>query len=132
MKAYNSELLLFALVGVAGFLVDAGIVFALTRSAMMGPIPAQVLAFAVAVTATWLLNRRITFAHRASPHFLREWLHYMAANSAGAVITNGVYVLLVLSVAQTAREPVLALAAGALTGLAFNFTASRAWVFRPR
>ena len=124
------EIVLFSLVGAAGFVVDAAIVWALTRSGA-NAIIAQAIAFAVAVTVTWLLNRQFTFARHASPNRLREWMHYVAANSLGAVVNNGVYVLLVLTVAMFSKEPVLAVAAGSLAGLVFNFTASRAWVFRP-
>lgn len=130
MRSPKAELVLFSLAGAAGFLVDAGIVWVFTKAGA-GPLTAQAVAFTVAVTVTWLLNRRFTFAHQASPHWLREWLHYVAANSIGAVVNNGVYVLLVLSMALFSREPVLAVAAGSLAGLVFNFTASRAWVFRP-
>ncbi len=124
------EIALFSLVGAAGFVVDAAIVWALTSSGA-NAIIAQAIAFAVAVTVTWLLNRQFTFAQHASPNRLREWMHYAAANSIGAVVNNGVYVLLVLMVAMFTKEPVLAVAAGSLAGLVFNFTASRAWVFHP-
>ena len=131
MRSPKAELVLFSLAGAAGFLVDAGIVWVFTRAGA-DPLTAQAVAFTVAVTVTWLLNRRFTFAYHASPNWLREWLHYVAANSIGAVVNNGVYVLLVLSMALFSREPVLAVAAGSLAGLVFNFTASRALVFRPR
>ena len=131
MRSPKAELVLFSLAGAAGFLVDAGSVWVFTRAGA-DPLTAQAVAFTVAVTVTWLLNRRFTFAHHASPNWLREWLHYVAANSIGAVVNNGVYVLLVLSMALFSREPVLAVAAGSLAGLVFNFTASRALVFRPR
>ena len=124
------EIALFSLVGAAGFVVDAAIVWVLT-SGGANTIIAQAIAFAVAVTVTWLLNRQFTFAQHASPNRLREWMHYAAANSIGAVVNNGVYVLLVLMVAMFTKEPVLAVAAGSLAGLVFNFTASRAWVFHP-
>ncbi len=131
MRSPKTELVLFSLAGVAGFLVDASIVWTFTRAGV-DPITAQAVAFTVAVTVTWLLNRRFTFAHHASPNWLREWMHYVAANSVGAMVNNGVYALLVLTVALFSKEPVLAVAVGSLAGLVFNFTASRALVFRPR
>jgi putative flippase GtrA len=90
------------------------------------------MALSVAVTVTWLLNRRSTFAPHARANWLQEWYHYVLANSLGAAVNNGLYVLLVLAVAVFSREPVLAVATVSLPGLIFNFTASRAWVFRPR
>ena len=131
MHSPKAEFALFSLAGVAGFLVDASIVWTFTRAGV-DPITAQAVAFTVAVTATWLLNRRFTFAHHASPNWLREWMHYVAANSVGAMVNNGVYVLLVLTVTLFSKEPVLAVALGSLAGLIFNFTVSRALVFRPR
>jgi len=131
MRSPKAELVLFSLAGVAGFLVDAGVVWVLTRAGV-GPIMAQAVAFTMAVTVTWLLNRRFTFAHHASPNWLREWLHYVVANSVGAVANNGVYALLVVTVALFSKEPVLAVAAGSVAGLIFNFTASRTLVFRAR
>ena len=131
MRSPKAELVLFSLAGVAGFLVDAGVVWVLTRAGV-GPIMAQAVAFTMAVTVTWLLNRRFTFAHHASPNWLREWLHYVAANSVGALVNNGVYALLVLTMAMFSKEPVLAVVSGSLAGLVFNFTASRTLVFRAR
>ena len=129
MKTVQSEFLLFALSGVAGFIVDGSIVYGLTRFLHWGPIHAQILAFAVAVTVTWLINRRITFAHKASADWLREWSRYVAANSIGAFVNNGVYAALVLTMQIFHDRPVLAVAAGSLAGLGFNFAASRTWVF---
>jgi len=131
MRSHKAELVCFSLAGVAGFLVDAGIVWLFTMAGV-DPFTAQIVAFTLAVTVTWLLNRRFTFAHHASPNWAREWTHYVAANSVGAIVNNGVYAILVLSVALFSKEPVLAVAVGSLAGLLFNFTASRALVFRSR
>jgi putative flippase GtrA len=131
MRTPKAELVYFSLAGVAGFLVDAGIVWLFTMAGV-DPFTAQIVAFTLAVTVTWLLNRRFTFAHHASPNWVREWTHYVAANSVGAIVNNGVYAILVLSVALFSKEPVLAVAVGSLAGLLFNFTASRALVFRSR
>lgn len=132
MKTAHTEFLLFALSGIAGFVVNAGIVYGLTNFFHWGPIFAQMLAFSCAVTVTWLMNRRITFAHKASPNWLRELMLFVTANSIGALVNNGVYVALVLTVSIFHDQPVLAVAVGSLAGLGFNFSASRAWVFRSR
>jgi len=131
MRTPKAELVYFSLAGVAGFLVDAGIVWLFTMAGV-DPFTAQIVAFTLAVTVTWLLNRRFTFAHHASPNWVREWMHYVAANSVGAMVNNGIYAILVLSVALFSKEPVLAVAVGSLAGLLFNFTASRALVFHSR
>ncbi len=48
----------------------------------------------------------------------------------GGINNNGVYI--VLAMALFSNEPELVVAAVFLAGLVFNFSASRAWVFRPR
>ena len=127
-QAYR-RLLAFALVGTLGFLVDAGVVLGLTHVGL-GVLTAQAAAFAVAVTVTWLGNRSWTFRDCAGRLTLpQEWARYVSANVAGWVVNNGVYGLLVLAVPFVAREPVWAVAAGSLSGLAFNYTATRRVVF---
>ena len=123
------RLLAFAVVGTLGFLVDAGIVFGLT-GAGASPFAAQALAFSVAVTVTWLGNRSWTFRDCAGRFGLkREWMRYVSANAVGWCVNNGVYGGLVLAVPFASRNPVWAVAAGSLAGLAFNYTASRRMVF---
>jgi putative flippase GtrA len=127
------ELFFFLVAGFLGFLVDASIVWILTEFIKVNAIIAQIPAFTLAVTTTWLFNRNITFFHYTrTKKLFKEWLHYVTANSLGAFINNGVYVLLVLKVNTMGKEPVLAVACGALTGLIFNFAASRTLIFNKK
>ena len=128
-RSAKLEMVFFSFVGIAGFIVDAGIVFSFTGSGA-NAIWAQAVAFSVAVTVTWLLNRKFTFAQHASHNWQRELMHYVAANSVGAVVTNAVYMYLILNISVFSRNPVSAVAVGAMAGLFFNFTASRVFVFR--
>ncbi len=52
----------FAVVGAVGFLVDAGVLTALVNGLGANPYAARAVSFPAAVTATWWLNRRWTFA----------------------------------------------------------------------
>jgi len=131
MRSSKKDFIFFSLAGVAGFLVDACVVLVLSRAGI-NVFAAQAIAFTIAVTVTWILNRRFTFAHYASDDWLREWLQYVAANSVGAVVNNVIYTILVLTVVLFSKEPVFAVFAGSLAGLIFNFTASRTLVFRSR
>jgi putative flippase GtrA len=110
----RTEIVRFGISGVAGFIVDAGIVALFTRGLGLGTIVAQVIAFTVAVTVTWIINRHWTFAEHASEKWLHEWTRYVAANSVGAAVHNGIYVILVLAFSTFSKNPVLAVAAGAL------------------
>jgi putative flippase GtrA len=116
--------------GVAGFIVDAGIVILFTKALWLGPIMAQAVAFTVAVTVTWLINRHWTFAEHASEKWLHEWTRYVAANSVGAAVNNGVYITLVLMVSFFSKTPFLAVAAGSIAGMGLNFVASKLMVFK--
>jgi len=116
----------FSLVGVAGFAVNGGLVELLV--AAIGPVGAQLLAFPVAATVTWYLNRRYTFgASGLAPH--REWLRYVLANALGWVLNNSTYLILVFSLPLAASHPILAVAAGSVAGLLANFFCSRQVVF---
>ncbi len=117
----------FFLVGTAAFVVNAGLVELLVRA--IGPVWAQVLAFPVAATVAWWLNRHYTFG--ASGRSLgREWLHYILANALGWLINNGVYLLCVYRFPLAAQHPSLAVAAGSIAGMVANFILSRQLVFR--
>lgn len=123
------QLLRFGIVGVAGFLVNAVLVESL--AVVIGPALAQVVAFPVAVTCTWLMNRQFTFSS-TEPATFAEWRRYVAANSVGMIANNGCYFLLVL-LSQTAHDrPILAVAVGSIAGLFFNFVTTRKYVFKTR
>jgi len=132
MKTLQREVIFFALSGLTGFAVDAGLVELLHRSIAMDLIPAKLLAFSAAVTVTWLINRRYTFADRKNSSRLREWLTYVSANSLGGIANNAAYAWAILSIELFASHPVLAVALGSLAGMTLNFSASRWLVFRHR
>lgn len=120
----------FGLVGVAGFMVDAGVLTLMLRTTNAGPYLGRVVSFLCAATATWALNRAFTFRDHATHHTLgAQWLRFLAANAIGGCVNFGVYSLLVATVAVFSAMPVLAVAAGSLAGLVVNFTLSRTFVF---
>lgn len=126
------QLLQFGISGVAGFLVDAGIVALCTNTAGMTPIPSQAIAFSVAVTVTWMINRNWTFAEHASAKWRQEWIRYVAANSVGAVVNNLVFSLLIVTMTLFRNNPTYAVAAGSVAGMFFNFTSSKKLIFKKR
>ena len=122
------QILSFAIVGTIGFVVNAlGLKIA---TLIVSPIPAQIIAFPLAVTATWWLNRYFTFASQRP--WRSEWLRYISANVLGWLVMNGIYVALVLSNAYVHEHPVIALAIASLAGMGLNFASSKWIVFRQR
>jgi len=78
---------------------------------------------------TWSLNRRWTFKGRGNGPIHRQFFLYVAAKLVGLILNRTTFVLLVMFVPACAREPVLAVAAGAIAGMFVNFNLSRTVVF---
>ncbi len=124
-----AQLLQFGTVGVAGFLVDTAVVYATVTA--VGLYAAGLVAYAVAVTTTWWLNRVWTFRGASSREpMLRQWLRFVVVNVPGLCLNLGTYFSLVATVPLCAHSPVIAVAAGAVAGMAANFVLSRRVVFR--
>ncbi|AHK71781.1 hypothetical protein GLS_c19070 [Gluconobacter oxydans DSM 3504] len=124
------QFLRFGTVGAFGFLVDWGTVSVLRVPA--GLIAATLIAYFVAATGNWCLNRIWTFRLSAAEnqHMVLQWLRFLLANSFGFLLNRGMVFLLYATVPLTVNYPELALAAGALCGMVANFNLSRRLVFR--
>lgn len=118
----------FSLVGVAGFLVDTGLLY-LGLAAGLGPYVGRAISYVCASTSTWFLNRRFTFHARRSKRWVREWGKFFVTNAAGGLSNYLVYAVLVATVPFVARYPIVGVAAGSIIGLAINFNMSRFVVF---
>lgn len=125
----------FALVGAGGYVVNAAML-ALGTHVLHLPVEAA-LAFAIfiAMCCTWIGNRYLTFRERRA-HGVRgmveEWLRFVGANLVGALVNYGVAVALVRLGPGLLANPYVAQCLGVLAGLVFNFTLSRALVFKAR
>jgi putative flippase GtrA len=126
--ALLSEFIRFGLVGLVGFCVDTAIVY--TMRGALGLVGAGVLSYLVAATVTWRLNRAWTFRGRGSAPAHRQWAMFLAANLTGFLLNRGTYAILVTNYALAAQQPILAIFAGMLAGMFFNFGLSRTLVFR--
>jgi putative flippase GtrA len=121
---------LFCVAGTIGFVVDAGLVQALVAGAGFDPYASRVVSFLCAMTATWIFNRRYTFARQRGESLLHEWARYGLAMLGGFAVNYGVYALMVWQLPLVREWPVLGVAAGSIFGLAVNYASSRLWVFR--
>lgn len=120
---------MFGMVGLIGFVIDTATVYALRDA--IGLYGAGLAAYFTAASGTWFCNRAWTFRHIArSDRWHVQWRRFLAANLSGFVINRGVYALLVTFVAAAARQPVIAVFAGAMAGMTLNFNLSRKMVFR--
>lgn len=122
---------LFAIGGVIGFVVDAGIVQALVGFAHWNAYAARVVSFLAAATVTWWWNRRHTFAGRSSGRSAHsEWLHWMVLMSVGAVVNYGVFAICLMLFPVLHRWPAVAVAAGSAVAALVNFSTARGVLFR--
>lgn len=119
----------FAFVGVVGFLIEAVVLTALTHFAGWGPWRARVPSFLIAVIATWLLNRTLTFPGRGLQRRSLEALLYIATMAVGSAINLTVYGLTLYYVPRLAALPIIPLGLGSLASLVFNFNSARLLVF---
>ena len=119
-----SQLLRFCVVGTVGFLIDAGILQVLVIGAHANPYAARIASFLVAATATWLMNRRYTFAVTHQPTHT-EWLRYIGFMSLGALVNYGVFALCIAFWVSARAQPWLGVAVGSVASLGLNFATSR-------
>lgn len=116
----SRRLFWFAMAGVAGFVVDAGVLKALIWLGLDAR-PARLVSFVAALTATWLVNRSRAFGDRTGPPTFAEFGRYAAASLAAGLINLAVFFGLVTLVPLFARWPVAALAVATLVSMSVNF-----------
>ena len=135
--ALPGQFLKFGMVGVVGLVVDTSVLYLLMFGVGIGPYGGRVPSFLAAATATWALNRNFTFRGQHTGPIHRQWAKFLATNAIGGLVNYTVFAALIASGEPFARHPVLAVAAGSIAGMFFNFTAAKTMVFtsvlpRPR
>ena len=128
--ALRREILLFAISGVLGFIVDAGIVQGLVRGLDFNPYGARVLSFLAAATTTWAFNRRYTFSGRSNGSRRRQLVRYLVAMACGFALNYGAYALCLALWPLVHEWPAIGVAVGSVAGAVVNFLSSKYWIFR--
>lgn len=123
-----ARLLAFAVVGSIGFVVDTGVLLLAVQVLGIAPLPARVLSFLCAASATYWLNRRYTFAATAGAA-KAQWLRYLLAAAVGAAINIGIFYLWISVAGVRPLQLVAASAAGALVAMTFNYFVAKTLVF---
>ena len=123
----------FGAVGVLGFLVDAGVLHLMAAGWNTNLYLARACSFTCAATATWIMNRVLTFAapQRRSSELAGEWSAYFAASLGGGCVNYLVFALAVRLSPLLHRVPTVAVAVGTLAGMSCNFLLYSRYVFRP-
>ena len=120
------RILLFALVGGAGFLVDAGMLALLLHVSPLGPFSARIVAIAAAMLVTFWLNRTFTFG-RSDRSLAVEGTRYGGVGISAALLNYAVYAVILL--VFPAVWPVLAVAAASVVAMVWSFLGYSRFVF---
>lgn len=126
--ALVAQFLRFGAVGGMGFIVDTAVVYA-TRG-LVGLYWAGAIAYPVAATFTWAVNRFWTFRGAGTGSARAQWMRFLAVNLVGFVLNRGAYFTLISVSDLCVAHPVIAVAAGAGAGMFTNFALSRRLVFK--
>ena len=121
------QFLRFGTVGAAGFVVDTAVVYALRGA--IGIYAAGAAAYCAAATFGWVFHRLWTFRSATRSSAGRQWMLFLATQSAGFVVNRGVFALLVTFSPFCAAYPVVAIAGGVAAGMFLNFAAAKRFVF---
>lgn len=117
----------FGIVGTIGFLVDGSVLWLLLETTPLGPFLARAIAIAVALAATWYLNRSFTFgASRRS--IAVEGFRYGSVGITSAAVNYLIYSGLLLSL--PILQPLAALVIASIAAMAFSFFGYSRFVFR--
>ena len=120
------RILLFAVVGDAGFLVDAGMLALLLHVSPLGPFSARIVAIAAAMLVTFWLNRTFTFG-RSDRSLAVEGTRYGGVGISAALLNYAVYAVILL--VFPAVWPVLAVAVASVVAMVWSFLGYSRFVF---
>lgn len=123
----TERFLRFAIVGGAGFVVDAGLLALLHHGVGVDPFTARLISITVAALTTWRLNRLVTFG--ASPTSqTTEGLRYATVAALTAGFNYAVYALML--VVWPALAPVAAAILATLAAMTFSYLGYSRFAFR--
>ena len=125
----NLRLLWFFFSGIVGLAVDMSVLMILREP--LGVYGARIASFIAAATATWLINRHLTFADRsAGIRLLHEYIHYLGLMLGGGIANFSIYSILIWRFSQTSSQLILYVCAGSLAGMTVNFLSTNQWLYR--
>ncbi len=119
----------FGIVGAIGFAVDALLLWILLAAFAPDPFLARLGSMAVALAATWLLNRTLTFGASDRPVAV-EGARYGGIGVASGLVNYLVYSALLIVL--PALHPLLALVAGSAAAMVFSYMGYSRLVFDRR
>ncbi len=125
----------FLVVGVIGFVVDAGLTMFLASHAGLSPYAARAPAVLSSIAITWALNRKLTFRSRSADRAM-EFVRYMSVCLVGTSVNYGIYSAVLMTISALSLtflsqnlSIILAVTCGSLTSMTLTFTGFRLFAF---
>lgn len=118
------------MVGAAGFVTDAATFSIAFHIFGFGHYGSRLIAFLLAVSLTWMLNRTFTFKVIADGNRAREYMRYLFVQVFGALINITIYGLCIENSRVFFEFPILALILGSISAMFFNYTGAYRFVYR--
>lgn len=116
----------FVAAGVAALMIDAAILTLLTDGFGLSPLAARPFSIAIAMVASWQINRRVTFAVKAPPTF-KEFGRFAAVSWAAQALNYAIFAAILLI--HPGTLPVIALIAASLVAMLVSYAGFRFGVF---
>jgi putative flippase GtrA len=129
MPQSSVRLFKFGLVGAAGFLVDAGTLALVLKTTALDAFSARIIAISVALCATWMLNRTVTFG-KSSHSLAGEAMRYGGVGIAGSAVNYGIYSTVLLAVPSAGAFAALFIASGSV--MVLSYLGYSRLVFQPK
>lgn len=115
----------FAIAGLCGFVVDAGLTEALAALGV-SPYAARIGAVAIAIALTYTINRHLTFGDRRGAAEGRR-LRYVAVSLVAIAINYGAFALTIALLPGV--RPIAGVALGTTIGMVMNYVGYSRFVF---
>jgi putative flippase GtrA len=121
----------FALVGASGFIVDTSVLILLFEVAAVDLLPARAIAFVIAASSNWILNRIFTFADACrAGRKSAQWLRFLGSAILSAIPNLGIFYLLMRILPEVLPAILFAMCCGILAGYVCNYQLAKHWVYR--
>jgi putative flippase GtrA len=118
----------FALAGLVGFVVDAGVLH-LGLSSGLGPAVARAISILSAMQMTFLINGLLVFKCLTRRNFPRHWAAYMVTSGFGNFCSYMIFITLTSLHGSVLSQAWLAFPASTFAAYMINFAGARFVVF---
>lgn len=122
----------FAIVGILGFLVDAGILVFGVYVLGLDPIVTRIFSVTTSVLVTWAINRVWTFEIRKQESAWLELGRYLVGRSVGAACNVAIFAVAINWLPYPLNTPIWATPFSSASTVLINYAMVRLLVYNPK